>query len=112
MFSGKTGRGVGKWDLAEKGAKLGCNTRSHPTDGNPAQSLRELWAQHRSHFKAVLTKNQEAGVFIHHAHLSLAKGLEQSGSHGEGHASCKGVRRAAIEVLNHRLDHASKHSFN
>ena len=62
MFSGKTGRGVGKWDLAEKGAKLGCNTRSHPTDGNSAQSLRELWAQHRSHFEVVLTKNQEAGV--------------------------------------------------
>ena len=45
VFSGKTGRGVGKWDLGEKGAKPGsnANAKSCFIAGNLAQSPRELW---------------------------------------------------------------------
>ena len=97
VFSGKTGRGVGKWDLGEKGAKPGsnANAKSCFIAGNLVQSPRELWAQHGAQSQAVPIKSQETGMFLHHTHQSLVKGLEQSGNCGEGHASCKGLRGAA-----------------
>lgn len=95
VFSGKTGRGVGKWDLGDKGAKPGSSAKSCFTAGSLAQSPRELWAQHGAQFQVVPIKSQETGMFIHHTHQSLVKGLEQSGSCGEGHASRKGLREAA-----------------
>lgn len=99
VFSGKTGRGVGRWDLEEKEGKWGFNARSHPTGGKSVQSLREFWRQLMSHFKVVLTKSQEAGAFIYIHPTLLVKGLEQSGSGEEVHTNYKGLGGATFEAL-------------
>lgn len=89
VIAGKDGRGVGKKTGSEREKSIaGVQCQVSP-----------IWGQYRSHFKDVLTKSQEAGVFRHYNYQSLVKGLEQSGDCGEVHESCKGLRGATTEVL-------------
>lgn len=66
-FSGKTGRGVRKWELEEEEANQGGGARPCPREGSSGPFSGSS-GNNKCPFKVILTKSQEAEVAVHPHH--------------------------------------------